>query len=61
LAEAKLPNGVRVVVAERHALPLVSVALYLHLGSAADPDGRAGLASLTNDLRTQGATVAASG
>jgi zinc protease len=51
---------VRVVVAERHALPLVSVALYLHLGSAADPDGRAGLAGLTNDLRTQGATVAAS-
>lgn len=56
-AEATLPNGVRVVVAERHALPLVSVALYLHLGSAADPEGRAGLAGLTNDLRTQGATV----
>lgn len=55
--EARLPNGVRVIVAERHALPLVSVALYLHLGAAADPSGRAGLAALTNDLRTKGAVV----
>jgi len=54
--EAKLPNGVRVVVAPRHELPIVSVSLHLRLGAAADTDGHAGLASLTAALRTKGAT-----
>lgn len=51
-----LPNGVRVVLAHRPGLPLVTVALHLGLGSAADPAGQAGLASLTASLRTKGAT-----
>lgn len=55
--EATLPNGVRVVVAERHDLPLVTLALHLRLGAAAEPEGRAGLAALTAELRTKGATV----
>ncbi|OYT85631.1 MAG: peptidase M16 [Burkholderiales bacterium PBB6] len=54
--DSALPNGVRVIVVPRADLPLVSVALHLRLGAAADPDGQAGLASLTNTLRTKGAT-----
>jgi zinc protease len=57
LQEARLPNGVRVVVAPRHELPLVTVALYLNVGAETDPTGRAGLASLTGALRTKGALV----
>ena len=55
--EHTLSNGVRVVLAPRPGLPLVTVALHLGLGSAADPAGQAGLASLTASLRTKGATV----
>jgi zinc protease len=57
IEEALLLNGVRVVVVPKHDLPLVTVALHLKLGAAADPDGQAGLASLTNTLRSKGATV----
>lgn len=53
--EQRLPNGVRVVLAPRPGVPLVSLALHLGLGSAADPEGQAGLASLTASLRTKGA------
>jgi zinc protease len=53
--ETTLANGVRVIVAPRHDLPLATVALHLRLGAAADPDGRAGLASITAQLRTKGA------
>lgn len=55
--EATLPNGVRVVVAPRTGLPLVTVALQLRAGAAMDPPGKAGLAELTAQLRTKGATV----
>lgn len=57
LSEHALPNGVRVVLAPRRGLPLVTVALHLGLGSAADPDGKAGLASLTASMRTKGARL----
>jgi zinc protease len=56
--EYRLPNGLRLVVAPRSDLPLVSVALHLRLGAAADPEGHAGLASLAAALRTKGATLA---
>ncbi len=56
LQEARLANGVRVVVAPRPGLPLVTLALNLGQGALADPAGRTGLAALTNDLRTRGAT-----
>lgn len=55
--EATLPNGVRVVVAPRTGLPLVTVALQLRAGAAMDPPGKAGRAELTAQLRTKGATV----
>ena len=49
-----LPNGLRVVVAERSGMPLVTAALVVLSGSEADPPQRAGLASLTAGLLTQG-------
>ena len=56
IQEATLPNGLRLIVAERHDLPLATVALHLKLGSANDPQGQAGLASMTAELRSKGAT-----
>jgi zinc protease len=53
-SEAKLPNGLRVIVAERHGVPLVSVRLVVMSGAETDPPQRAGLASMTAGLLTRG-------
>lgn len=50
-----LANGLRVVVAPRTAMPLVSIALQVHAGPERDPPGRAGTAALTAALLTKGA------
>ena len=42
-----LPNGLRLVVAAVHKLPVVSVAAVVDAGAAADPEGKEGLAVLT--------------
>jgi zinc protease len=52
--EKTLPNGLRVVVAERRGAPLVTARLVLLSGSETDPPQRAGLASLTAGLLTRG-------
>ncbi len=52
--ESRLPNGLRVVVAERPGVQLVTAQLLVLSGSEADPPDRAGLASLTAGLLTQG-------
>ncbi|NIJ06509.1 zinc protease [Sphingomonas vulcanisoli] len=52
--ERRLSNGMRVIVLERHALPIVTVHMIAPRGTAADPQGRFGLASLTADLLTKG-------
>jgi zinc protease len=52
--EKTLPNGLRVVVAERRGAPLVTARLLLLSGSETDPPQRAGLASLTAGLLTRG-------
>ncbi len=53
--EKTLANGLRVIVAERPGLPWISATLRLpSAGSAADPDGRSGLAALTADLANRG-------
>ena len=49
-----LPNGLRVVVAERRGVPLVSAQLVVLAGSETDPPLHAGLASLTAGLLTKG-------
>ncbi|HEX8233897.1 MAG TPA: pitrilysin family protein [Caulobacteraceae bacterium] len=54
-AERVLPNGLRVVVARSTELPLVTARLIVRAGGAVDPQGRAGLASLTASLLPKGA------
>ncbi|MGE3819756.1 MAG: insulinase family protein, partial [Isosphaeraceae bacterium] len=49
-----LPNGLEVWVAPWKTLPLVTVRLLMAAGTADDPDGKSGLASLTATLLTQG-------
>lgn len=49
-----LANGLRVVVAERRGVPLVSARLVVLAGSETDPPLQAGLASLTAGLLTKG-------
>ncbi len=53
-AERVLPNGLRVVVAPRPGLPLVSTSLIVRTGSEADPAPLAGLAALTASLLDNG-------
>lgn len=55
VVERTLSNGLRVLVAETEGLPLISARLSFQSGSSDDPAGRAGLASLTAGLITQGA------
>lgn len=52
-----LDNGMRVVIAPRHELPLASVELLIETGSAEDPQGKAGLASFTAGLLRRGTTT----
>jgi zinc protease len=49
-----LPNGIVLLVAERPAVPIVAVRVYLHAGADDEPDDRAGLANLTGALLTRG-------
>jgi predicted Zn-dependent peptidase len=51
----QLSNGVPVLVIEKHNVPLVQVNLVVKAGSALDPEGRTGLASLTAAMLDEGA------
>jgi len=55
--ERHLANGMRLVVIERHELPIVTAYMVVNGGSSTDPTGRAGLANLTADLLTKGTTT----
>jgi zinc protease len=50
----QLPNGVRVVVLEDHALPIVSVSTVLHLPDAFDPPGKEGVGRMTGAMLGEG-------
>ena len=50
-----LSNGLEVVLAERHDVPLVEMQLLVDSGYAADDPARPGLASLTLDMMDEGA------
>ena len=52
--EQTLPNGLRVIVIERHESPLVSAQLLIKNGGEVDPPELAGLADLTANLLTKG-------
>ena len=49
-----LPNGMVLLLAERPAIPIVVVRVYLHAGSVYDPPDAGGLANLTADMLTRG-------
>ena len=53
-SEGALDNGLRVVVARRPGIPLVTAQLVVLSGSEVDPPGLAGLAAMTATLLTQG-------
>lgn len=53
-SETQLANGLRVIVARREGIPLVSAELVALAGAEGDPPRLAGLASLTAALMTQG-------
>ncbi len=55
--ELTFDNGLTAVVIERHTLPLFSISVVFRAGSIYDPDGRAGLASISNDLIMRGTAV----
>ncbi len=50
----ELPNGLTVVVHEDHKAPVVSVAVWYHIGSADEPDGKTGFAHLFEHLMFSG-------
>ena len=52
---AVLPNGLTVLVSERHELPLVHVQMAVRAGSALDSPDRLGLASLVFEMLPEGA------
>jgi len=52
--ETKLENGLRVVVIERPALPLLAAELLVRNGAEVDPKGLAGTSSMTGTLLTRG-------
>ena len=49
-----LPNGIVLLVAERPAVPIVSIRVFTQAGAVLDPPDRAGLANLTGALLTRG-------
>ncbi len=53
----KLSNGLEVIVAERHNLPVVGINLVVRGGGTSVPQGKEGLASMTADLLTEGTTT----
>lgn len=52
--ERKLPNGLTVVVVERHSSPIVTAQLMVKAGASAEDANKAGLANFTADLLTKG-------
>ncbi|MGJ4730937.1 M16 family metallopeptidase [Luteimonas sp. SDU101] len=55
LQRATLGNGTRVVLAERHDIPVVQFSYEFHGGYSSDPAGKAGLADFSMDLLDEGA------
>jgi zinc protease len=55
IREVVLANGVKLILAEKHDVPLVAFAAYVRGGAIADPDGKEGLASVTAQMLRKGA------
>jgi zinc protease len=52
-----LKNGMVLLLAEKHEIPMVTVSMAMKAGSVAEPSEKPGLASLTASLLTQGTTT----
>jgi len=52
-----LPNGLRVVVLERHTLPVLTLRLVVEAGAEADPPALPGVAQLVSEVLTEGTTT----
>ncbi|HET8602208.1 MAG TPA: pitrilysin family protein [Segeticoccus sp.] len=61
IVERALPNGLRVVVSEDHAVPTVTVNIWVGVGSRHEAEGRTGFAHLFEHLMFQGSAHVASG
>ena len=53
-AETQLPNGLRILVVENHALPIANLNLYVRSGSSSDPADKLGLAQMTAAVLDKG-------
>src|SRR5512137_1480746 len=51
-----LKNGMVLLLAEKHEIPMVTVSMAIKAGGVAEPADKPGLASLTAALMTQGTT-----
>ena len=49
-----LPNGARLVISERHSVPMVVIRVLVDAGARRDPAGKDGAASLTAEVLTEG-------
>jgi zinc protease len=52
--EFSLPNGLKVMVLENHALPVLTAELVSRAGSFDNPEGKSGLATLTSEIMSDG-------
>ena len=55
LQRATLANGTQLILAERHDIPVVQMSYLFNGGYAADPAGKAGIASFSSSLLDEGA------
>lgn len=55
IQQFKLSNGLRVVLMEKHEVPLIQLDLIVKMGSVNDPENKVGLAALTMDMLDEGA------
>ena len=57
LQRSTLSSGLKVVLAERHAIPVVNLNLLVNAGYAADPAARPGTASMAASMMDEGTTT----
>ena len=57
LQKATLSSGLKVILAERHAVPIINFRLLMDAGYAADLGGLAGTANLTADMMDEGTST----
>ena len=61
LKRFRLPNGLRVIIAEDHTLPIVSVSVAYNVGANDDPQSQDGMAHLVEHMMFKGSTQVADG